>query len=438
MPLYDIPPFRNRKPAQKNMSQLVPAAVFVSAFLGFVVGAVVAGYFFFQVHIELQEIKATLPELTELTQQQGTVYQPSTSQEQAIVDAVNAVSPAVVSIVISKDVPVVERYFTNPFEEFEQFFGPSPFEIQVPQQRLKGFQHQEVGQGTGFLISEDGMIITNKHVVADTDADYTVFTNDGRKFTAQVLARDPVQDLAVLKIDQENVLNDEGGMDSEPFPTVQLGDSGSLQIGQTVVAIGNALGEFRNTVSVGVISGLGRSITASGGGVVQTLEDVIQTDAAINRGNSGGPLLNLRGEVIGINTAMAIDAQSIGFAIPIDKAKRDIAQVKALGKIVYAFLGIRYVVLNEHLQQTNELPVSYGAWIVEGDDGPGITPGSAAEEAGLKTGDIILEFNGERITRDNSLAKIIGRYNPADTVTLKVLRDGEERMVQVTLGERSD
>ncbi|MBA7682277.1 putative serine protease HhoB [subsurface metagenome] len=202
------------------------------------------------------------------------------------------------------------------------------------------------------------------------------------------------------------------------------------------------MGEFRNTVSVGVISGLGRTITASGGSFVETIEDVIQTDAAINRGNSGGPLLNLKGEVMGINTATVLEAQSIGFAIPINKAKKDIRQIKTLGKIVYPYLGIYYCIINEEFQKQFNLSVDYGAWIgrdrVCQEYELAVILGTAAEEAGLERDDIILEFDGERITTDNSLAKVIQKYNPEDQVNLKVLRGEEEITIQATLGEMSE
>ena len=281
------------------------------------------------------------------------------------------------------------------------------------------------------------MILTNKHVVLDKEAKYTVFTNDGRKFPAKVLAQDPLQDLAIIKIES-----------NKPFPVVQLGDSSRLQVGQTVIAIGNALGEFRNTVSVGVISGLGRRIVASGGGFFETLEDVIQTDAALNPGNSGGPLLNLNGEVVGINVAMVKGGQTIGFSMPINKAKRDIEQVKAYGKIVYPYLGVYYAIINKEIQKKYKLPVDYGAiigWnLVAGRTNEifktkiAVVPGSAAEKAGLKRNDIILEFNGEKITTDNTLAKIIMKYRPGDEVLLKILRDKKIINIKATLGERSE
>ena len=246
----------------------------------------------------------------------------------------------------------------------------------------------------------------------------------------RIVARDLAMDIAVLEIKQNN---------SKPFPFVSLGDSDKLRPGQSVIAIGTALGEFRNTVSIGVVSGLGRTITASGGGMVEILEDVIQTDAAINKGNSGGPLLNLRGEVIGINTAMVLEAQNIGFAIPINKVKRSVEQVKQFGEIVYPFLGVRYSLINEQIQKQNSLPVDYGAWIVRGSaDEPAIYSDSAAEKAGLKENDIILEFNGQLITVENSLAKIIMEYNPDDEVDLKILRNNEEKIIKIVLDGRSE
>ncbi len=242
-----------------------------------------------------------------------------------------------------------------------------------------------------------------------------------------------------MKIDSESIIDIQGKLILRAFHTVKLGDSDKLQIGQTVIAIGNALGEFRNTVSVGVISGLSRKVSASGGGMSETLEDVIQTDAAINRGNSGGPILNLKGEVIGVNFAMAEQAQSIGFAIPINQAKKDIEQVKKMGKIVYPFLGVRYVLINEKIQKENNLTVDYGAWVKKGDQGEeAVSPGSAAEKAGLKEGDIVLEFAGEKITTENSLAKIIMKYNPGDKISLKISRDGQEKIFEIILGKRSE
>jgi S1-C subfamily serine protease len=249
--------------------------------------------------------------------------------------------------------------------------------------------------------------------------------NDGQKFTAKVLARDPIQDVAVLKIEANNLI------------PVTLGNSDNIEIGQTAIAIGNALGEFRNTVSSGIISGLMRSITAGGGGFSEQLDEVIQTDAAINPGNSGGPLLNLYGEVIGINTATATNAENIGFAIPVNKIKRDIQDVKTSGKITYPFLGVRYVLVNKTIQDQNKLSVDYGA-LIQGGSGanePAITAGSPAEKAGLKENDVILEIDGKKITEQNTLSKILMQYSVDAKINLKILRNDKEQTISVTLGE---
>lgn len=356
----------------------------------------------------------------------NSLYQAQTSQEAKTIQIIKDVSPAVVSIIISKDVPVFEQYMQQ-YQQIDPFFGPLPFQFEIPQQRQKGTEKKEIGGGTGFLVSSDGIILTNKHVVSDDAAEYTVYTLDGKKYPAKVLALDPVQDLAVIKID------------GEAFPTVKLGNSDEILLGQSVLAIGNALGEFKNTVSAGVVSGLSRTISASGGSSSEILEDVIQIDAAINPGNSGGPLINLSGEVIGINTAMVQQAQSIGFAIPINKAKRDIDQVRSTGKISYPFLGVRYILINDEVKDKYKLPVNSGAYIQKGDNGESaISKDSAAAKAGLKEGDILLEVNGEKITADNSLAKIISKLSPGDKVTIKYLRDGKENTVEAVLTERSE
>jgi len=235
----------------------------------------------------------------------------------AVVSIVKKYSPAVVSIVATKDLPVLERIY-DPFQGFcddpffSQFFDCS----NQPELRQKGTERRQVGAGTGFMVRSDGLIVTNKHVVLDAEASYTVITNDDTKYEAKVLARDPFQDLAVVKIEAVGLA------------TVVLGDSDGLEIGQTVVAIGNALGQFSNSVSKGIISGLSRSVTASSGEISEHLEKVIQTDTAINPGNSGGPLMNLRGEVIGINSAMVSGAQNVGFAIPVENVKKVLSDIE--------------------------------------------------------------------------------------------------------------
>jgi S1-C subfamily serine protease len=348
--------------------------------------------------------------------QEENIYSGIADQEKAVIDVVDKTSDSVVSIIITKDLPIFEREYINPFRGFEDFFGNPFFDFMIPRYRQKGTEKVEVGGGTGFIISEDGMILTNAHVVSDNNADYTVLTNNGNKYQAKVLGRDEFRDLAIIKISSK-----------EKFKPLKLGDSDSLKIGQTVIAIGNALGEFRNTVSVGVISGLGRTVTAQGGNTIVTQEDIIQTDAAINRGNSGGPLLNLKGEVIGVNFAIAESAQNIGFAIPINKAKKTIEQIEKLGKVTYPFIGIRYQILD------NGVLVSKGE-----NDKDAVLPGSPAQKAGIKEGDIILEINGEKITRKKPLSVIIMKYNPGDKVTLKVKRGENEFTVDLILAERPD
>ncbi len=357
-----------------------------------------------------------------------TLYAPTIDYEQAVVNAVEKASPSVVSIVISKDLPVIEQCPFSPFSnlppEFQQFFGGDNSQFTQPCDTGKTTK-QEVGGGSGFIISSDGMILTNKHVVADTSADYTVLTNDGKKYDAKVLARDPAQDLAVIKITATDL------------PVVTLGDSDTIKLGQTAIAIGNALGEFRNTVSVGVISGLSRTITASGADIgSESLQNLIQTDAAINPGNSGGPLLNLKGEVIGIDTAMASDAQSIGFAIPIDQAKRDINSVKATGAIKIPYLGVRYIAVTADLAKSQKLSVDHGALVRGNSDGPAVIKGSPADKAGIQAEDVVLEVNGVKVDENNALTNLVQRYNIGDTITLKIQRGDKTMDIPVILTER--
>ncbi len=364
---------------------------------------------------------------TVVEEQEGVVlYDSENSYEAAIIKAVEEASPSVVSIIVSKDLPVIEQCPYDPFgdlpDEYRNFFWGG-FNFTQPCQ--KGTEKREVGGGSGFVVSEDGLILTNKHVVSDEDAEYTVLTNDGKKYDAKVLARDSVQDLAVLKISVDS-LN-----------PLKFGDSDSLKLGQTAIAIGNALGEFRNTVSTGVISGLYRKITASdSSGNSENLDGLIQTDAAINSGNSGGPLLNLKGEVIGINTAIVSGAQNIGFAIPINKAKRAVDSVKKSGKILTPYLGVRYFVIDDQVAEKENLLVKRGALIRGSQDGPAVLVGSPAEKAGLMAEDIVLEVNGTRVDENNSLSELIQKHLVGDKISLKILRAGKEMLVSATLGER--
>lgn len=432
--MYDLPQF-NLSDLKNKVLKIFKNTIFQISILlivaivaaGFYTGVIALGYSYIHGNSILQGIGQYFLPLKTEAPKAPEAYVSNITYEQAIIDVVKEASPSVVSIIISKNLPVYQEQLVNPFGNSPDF--GMPFDIKVPQYVQKGTKNQEVGAGSGFIVSKDGLIVTNKHVVSDKTASYTVLTNDGKKYTAKVLALDPVKDLAVIKIE-----------DDKEFPSIKLGDSSGIQIGQGAIAIGNSLGEFKNTVSVGVISGLGRTINAAdqGGGFSETLEDIIQTDAAINLGNSGGPLLNLKGEVIGINTATAEGAQTIGFAIPINLAKKDIDQIIKTNKIVYPFLGVRYALVDDEIKQKYNLSVDYGALVLPGKSGePSVTPDSAAKKAGIKEKDVILEFNGEKITQDNSITKIIQKYNPGDKVTLKVLRDGKEMDIDIVLGERS-
>lgn len=358
------------------------------------------------------------------------IVSPVTRSNGDVVEVVKRTSPAVVSIVITQDVPIVEQF--NGADPFSDFFGTTPFgpfSFRAPQLEQRGTEKREVGGGSGFIVTDDGLIITNRHVVNQENAEYTVFTNDGTKYSAQVIARDPVNDLAVLKIDAKNL------------PFLDLGSSDALQAGQSVVAIGNALGEFRNTVSVGVISGLSRSITAGDvQGQAEQLEGVIQTDAAINPGNSGGPLLDLNGRVIGVNVAVALGSQSVGFALPVNLVKSVVDSVQKTGTIVRPYIGVRYTLVTPALQQQNRLSVDYGAMVVRGETVSelAVIPGSPADKAGIVEGDIILELDGTRITQDRTLSSLIAGKNVDDTIRLKVLHRGTTKDVSVTLEKIPD
>ena len=353
------------------------------------------------------------------------------AHDKIITTVVEKANPAVVSIVISKNVPIIEQCpSSNPFgnlpPEFQQFFGDAFGQFSQPCQ--KGTEKKDVGGGSGFIVSANGYIVTNKHVVSDTKAEYTVFTNDGKKYKAEVVARHPVLDVAIVKINGSN------------FPTLRLGNSDKIKLGQTAIAIGNALGEFRNTVSVGVVSGLARQVTAadSNGSGSETIENVIQIDAAINPGNSGGPLLDINGSVIGINTAMVSGAQSIGFSIPVNAIRSSIESVVGGGKIKVAYLGVRYVTLNEDIAKKYSVPVSEGA-LVKGDENSfAVEPNSPAAKAGIREGDVIVSIDNKNINKDTSVSSIIAQKKPGDTVSLEIQRGGEKLNFDITLGERKE
>ena len=349
------------------------------------------------------------------------------THEEQIISVVEKALPAVVSIVVGQDLAALEAK-GFPFYGETPLFGPSQEEIIEHLPKTEGGKIR-IGGGSGFIVDPSGFVLTNKHVVADPDAEYTVFTPAEEKFSARVFARDPINDVAILKIDATGL------------PTIALGDSNKILLGQSVVAVGNALGEFKNTVSTGIVSGLSRFITAVTDleGHAERLRGLIQTDAAINPGNSGGPLVNLAAEVIGINSAMVFGAQNIGFAIPINKAKQDLADVKKFGRLRKPFLGVRYLLLTKDLRDRMGAPRDYGALVLaEGGGGQAVVRGSAADKAGLRERDIILEVNGMPITERNSLEDILEKHSIGQRLTLKVLRGGQEEKRELTLGERHE
>jgi serine protease Do len=354
------------------------------------------------------------------------------SEESQVIDVVKKNSPAVVSIIASAEVPKYEQCYQhvpapNVPSDLQQFFN-----FDIPSLCQNGTEKKRIGAGSGFIVSADGYIVTNKHVVDDEKAEYTVVLNDeknlGKKLIAKILARDPANDIAVLKIEAKDL------------PYVGFGDSSKLQVGQTAIAIGYALGQFDNTVTKGVVSGLSRSITAGGlstGNGSEKLTGLIQTDAAINPGNSGGPLLDISGNAIGMDTAMA-DGQSVGFAIPINLVKAAFDQVKNNGKIVApekAFLGVRYIPITADLKNNNKLPYDYGMLVARGDKSTdlAVLPGSPADKAGIVENDIILEADGKKLNETNLLADAISNKKPGDIVELKVFHKGDVKTVKIKL-----
>ncbi|HTP56784.1 MAG TPA: trypsin-like peptidase domain-containing protein [Candidatus Paceibacterota bacterium] len=336
------------------------------------------------------------------------------------IDAVKKVSPSVVSVAVSKYLPRMRDI--GPAELFD------PFMLNDAEDGAG--QKVKIGGGSGFVVHADGLILTNKHVVFDTDAEYSVVLNDGSEHPAKVLSRDPINDIAVLKIDAKGL------------PALELASSKDIELGQTVIAIGNALGLFSNTVSRGIVSGLARSISASLGGapdaLMENLRGVIQTDVAINQGNSGGPLIDLDGRVVGINTAVIFGAQNIGFAIPIDWAKSDLKDIIEHGRIIKPFLGLTYVMLTPEIAKRYGLPRDHGAMVIR-DRRPGaeaVLAGSPAHKAGLKEHDIVTKLDGKELEAGADLMDLLQKYKVGESVKLTFLRRDHEHDCEVTLEER--
>ncbi len=375
----------------------------------------------FQV-MSVRLMNQSLQASTQLSSTGGIIPAITYTESTPITDVVKQAEPAVVSVIISKDLPIMERYYED--QPADPFFG---FNLRIPRIRQNGTERREVGGGTAFFVSSDGLLMTNKHVVSDKDADYTVLLNDGRKLDAEVVGMDSLNDIALLKVKETG------------FPALKFSTQTEPLLGQSVIAIGNSLGEFRNTVSVGVVSGLERSIVAGSPsqGTAEQLNRIIQTDAAINEGNSGGPLLDLHGEVIGMNTAIAASAQNISFAIPIVDLQRVLESYQKYGRIVRPYLGIRYTQITPELKMKNNLSYDYGVIVERGDTANdlAVIPGSPAAKAGLQEGDIILEADAEKITQTNMLGDIIQRKHPGDQIELSIDRNGKKMTIKATLDE---
>lgn len=323
------------------------------------------------------------------------------SEESVVTDVVKNVGPSVVTIAAA--LPQRSLFEEDPFS----IFG-------IPgQQEEESDEPQNIG--TGFIVSKDGMVVTNKHVVSDPDIEYTVVTTDEKRYKVEQIYRDPANDIAILHV--------AGAKNLKP---VTLGDSSKLSVGQLAIAIGTALGEFDNTVTTGVISGLGRGIVAGSffEGSAEELDNVIQTDAAINPGNSGGPLLNSSGHVIGVNTAVSQSGQNIGFALPVDIIKDSLKNFNSTGQFDRPYLGVSYRMVTAQLAERNDVPE--GAYI------EAVVPNSPADRAELRQGDIIVEFDNSSVKGDTELSTLISRKKIGDNISMKISRENEsgEREVQ--------
>lgn len=317
-------------------------------------------------------------------------------------------------------------------EDVANKLSPSVVSIVAKSQSSYGrysISRETQGAGTGIIVSSNGYILTNKHVV-DGASTVSVVLYDGTSYdSAEVIATDPLNDIAFLKID---------GADN--LTAAELGDSKTLNIGQQVIAIGNALGQYQNSVTSGIISGTNRTITASSSDSstdTETLTDMIQTDASINSGNSGGPLVNAKGQVIGINTAVDSSAQGIGFAIPIGAAKGMLSEILETGSAKRAYIGVSYVQVTPEVAKEYNLSVNKGAYVYS-ESGSAVVSGSPAAKAGIKDKDIITKINGVEVGIKGSVASLTAEYRAGDTIKITILRDGEEKELQVQLGSYSE
>ena len=372
-----IPMIKIKDPKKAGVVAFVVMLVITALLYGVVITFVVMG------------MVSPEDEMAEEAEQETQIETVVTQEESAIIDVVDESSGAVVSIAIT-----------------EMSF--------VPEQ---GVVDQSSNIGTGFIVDSNGIIVTNQHVVSDLDTDYIVITSDGDEYDVIDIARDDSNDIAVLKVDATGLT------------PLTLGNSDALVVGQTVIAIGTPLGTYAGSVTTGVVSGLDRDVTASTGwfgSSAKTYENVIQTDAAVNPGNSGGPLLNTSGEVIGINFATTSGADNISFALPVNIVNDRIEEYRTYGKFIKPYLGVSYQMISEYQARYYDNVVA-GALVVRTD------PYGPAQEAGIERGDIITEFAGEKV--ENSLANMISNYEVGEEVEIKLWNNGEERTVNVTLVE---
>ena len=332
--------------------------------------------------------------------------------------------PAVVSVVISKKMKELKRDLSKIANTVPGF---SMYDI--PEENIDADGNVRIGGGSGFIVNQDGTVLTNRHVVSESGVEYAVTLSDGSKFPASVLARDPLDDIAILKIEPGKI----------KLPTVKLGNSEELKLGENVLAFGNILGVFQNTVSSGIVSGLSRSIAARINPQSPAFEmrGLVQTDAAINPGNSGGPLTDMEGRAIGINAAVIAGAQNVGFAIPIKLVERDLAELKKFGRIKRPLLGVRYMTLDDDLGKKLDLPVGYGAVVFKGHSfKKAVVPGSPADKAGIREKDIILSWDGEKITQQKNLQDFLSESEVGDVIELGILRNGRKTKTKLKLKER--
>lgn len=327
-------------------------------------------------------------------------------EESQTISAIETVKPSVISITASRNLRVLRNGEALVYQ-------------------------QKIGGGSGFIISADGMALTNHHVISDQSVSYSAVLSDGKEYAVEVIDSDASIDLAVLQLYEMN-----GSEKRKPtnLPAATLGDSDSIKVGQKVLAVGNALAQYENTVTSGIISATGREITAGDyRGNTEQLLGLIQTDAAINPGNSGGPLIDLEGRVIAVNVAIDRSANGIGFAIPVADVQPLIKSVQQHGKILRPYIGVRYIILNDRIAQDMHLSISQGALLLSDSGSPAIVPGSPADQIGLTEGDIITAIDGQPLTQKYTLIHAIRQKSVDEGIQLSVWRDGEMLIYKLTL-----